>query len=203
MQEFQRSTIEVSEAPAEVSVLQFPKDGPRWNLVAKFLELRKTVFVDQMNWDLYHRAAMEFEQYDYFGAVYIVAHQGARVVGGARLIRTDWKFGSGKMVYSYMIRDAYLAHLPGLPANVCADEPPVDPETWELTRLTATVPGVAEQILSAANEYLKGIDAKRCLFLGPPAFMRMARGMGYEPKPMGRITGNQDGRFLAFSCAVV
>jgi acyl homoserine lactone synthase len=124
-------------------------------------------------------------------------------VGGARLIRTDWRFGSGKMVYSYMIRDAYLEHLPGLPADVCADEPPVDPETWELTRLTAIVPGVAEQILTAANEFLKGIDAKRCLFLGPPAFMRMARGMGYAPKPMGRITGNQDGRFLAFSCAVV
>lgn len=190
-------------APVDIAVLQFPQDWPRWDLVTRFLELRKSVFVDQMHWDLYHRQAMEFEQYDYFGAVYVIAHRAGEVVGGARLIRTDWKFGSGKLVYSYMIRDAYLDNLPGLPRDLCTDEPPVDPDVWELTRLTATEPGVAERVLTATNEFLRTIDAKRCLFLGPPAFMRMAQRMGYSPEPMGAITGNRDGRFLAFACNVL
>jgi acyl homoserine lactone synthase len=187
----------------EISILQFPQDCGRWNLVTRFFELRKAVFVDRMHWDLYHRADMEFEQYDYFGAVYVIAHRDDEVVGGARLIRTDWAFGSGKMVYSYMIRDAFFENLPGLPSDICADEPPVDPRVWELTRLTATQPGVAELVLSAVNVWLRQIEATRCLFLGPPAFLRMAQRMGFEPKPMGSITGNRDGRFLAFSCAVV
>lgn len=187
----------------QLSTLQFPRNSARWDLVTRFLELRKSVFVDRMHWDLYHRSEMEFEQYDYFGAVYVIAHHGPEVVGGARLIRTDWTFGTGRMVYSYMIRDAFLDHLPGLPRDLCDDEPPVDPETWELTRLTATRPGVAEAILTEANRYLRNVSARRCLFLGPPAFMRMAQRMGYEPRPMGAITGNRDGRFLAFSCSVM
>ncbi len=187
----------------QLSILRFPVDADRWHLVAAFFELRKSVFVDRMHWDLYHRADMEFEQYDHFGAVYVIAHRGTEVLGGARLIRTDWRFGSGRVVYTYMIRDAYLEHLPGLPSDLCDDEPPVDAEVWELTRLTATLAGVAEMVLNGANEFLRGLDAKRCLFLGPPAFMRMAQRMGYAPEPMGAITGNRDGRFLAFSCAVV
>ncbi|MCX7643731.1 MAG: hypothetical protein N2Z62_00350 [Rhodobacteraceae bacterium] len=187
----------------EISILRFPQDCGRWALVTRFLALRKTVFVDRLNWDLYHRSEMEFEQYDHFGAVYVIAHCGDEVVGGARLIRTDWRFGSGRMVYSYMIRDAFLENLPGLPSDICAAEPPVDPDVWELTRLTATRPGVAELILSAVNVWLKDNEAKRCLFLGPPAFMRMAQRMGFQPEPMGGVTGNHDGRFLAFSCAVV
>lgn len=193
----------MSERPLRVSVLQFPQDSARWELVTRFLELRKIVFVDQLNWDLYHRSAMEFEQYDYFGVVYVIAHRGPEVLGGARLIRTDWKFGSGTMTYTYMIRDAFLSNLPGLPPELCSDEPPAEPETWELTRLTATVPGIAEQVLNGSNEYLRSLGAQRCLFLGSPVFMRMAQRMGYRPKPMGPVTGNQDGRFLAFSCAVV
>jgi acyl homoserine lactone synthase len=187
----------------EISVLQFPRDVARWNLVKSFFELRKSVFVDRLHWNLYHRSAMEFEQYDHLGAVYIIAHSGAEVLGGARLIRTDSTFGTGCLVYSYMIRDAYLSHLPGLPSDVCADDPPTNADTWELTRLTATVAGVAEAVLQGANAFLREIAAERCLFLGPPAFMRMAQRMGFEPKPMGAVTGNDDGRFLAFSCAVV
>lgn len=191
------------QSAMEISILRFPRDADRWHLVTAFFELRKSVFVDRMHWDLYHRSAMEFEQYDHFGAVYVIAHRGLEVLGGARLIRTDWRFGSGRVVYTYMIRDAYLEHLPGLPSDLCDDEPPVDAEVWELTRLTAMQTGVAEMVLTGANDFLRGLDAKRCLFLGPPAFMRMAQRMGYAPEPMGAITGNRDGRFLAFSCAVM
>ncbi|TCP44122.1 acyl-homoserine-lactone synthase [Rhodovulum marinum] len=190
------------DQPIELAALRLPFDHRRWNLVTRFLALRKSVFIDRLKWDLYHVQDLEFEQYDYLGAVYIVAHRGTEVVGGARLLRTDWRYGRGKYVYSYMIRDAWLGLLPGLPREVCADEPPVSAKVWELTRLAAMTPGIAADVLTAANAYLAGQNAEECLFLGPTSFMRMARSMGYQPRALGAITGNKDGRFIAFGCGV-
>ncbi len=187
----------------EVSILRLPDGLPRWHLVYDFLLLRKEVFIDQMHWDLHATGSMEFEQYDTPDAVYVVAHAGKEVIGGARLLRTDRRAGMGKLRYSYMIRDAYLGHLPGLPHDLCADEPPTSDTAWELTRLAVRTARAGGAILNATNAFLKEEAADTCLFLGPPSFMRMARGMGYEPRPMGEVTGNGDGRFLAFSCGVV
>jgi acyl homoserine lactone synthase len=187
-----------------ISILKFPEDVERWDLVTKFLRFRKDVFIDEMGWPLYHLDAMEFEQYDGWSTVYIIAHEAGQVRGGARLLRTDTRFGSGKYVYSYMIRDAWRSYLDGLPTDLCRSEPPVDPAIWELTRLTVGHnPGLARDILNAANDFLRTQDATTCLFLGPPAFMRMAKSMGYAPEPLGAVTGNKDGRFLAFQCAVI
>ena len=188
----------------EVSILRLPDGAPRYNLVRDFLILRKKVFIDEMHWDLHASPeSMEYEQYDRFDAVYVVAHRGNEVIGGARLLRTDRAIGTGSIRYSYMIRDAYLGHLPGLPHDICADNPPVTKTAWELTRLAVRSARAGAAILNTANDFLKTQAADTCLFLGPPSFMRMARGMGYAARPMGKITGNGDGRFLAFSCGVV
>jgi acyl homoserine lactone synthase len=147
--------------------------------------LRKEVFIDKMDWPLYQYDAIEFEQYDTFNAVYIIAHEGAHVVGGVRLIRTDHEIGTGKIKYSYMIRDAYNGHLPGMPTDICFEKPPTDQKIWELTRL-ATLPGadVARDLLHAANHFL-------------------AKSMGFVPARLGPTVRNEDGAFLAFSCDVV
>ena len=189
-------------------VLRMPADASRWNLVTEFLQLRKQVFVDRLGWELATLDLMEFEQYDSFAATYVIAQHSAtgRVAGGARLLRTDHASPtcSGSLKYSYMIRDAALGLLPGLPADLCAGSPPVDPKTWELTRLVSDgTPGVAENLLRIVNAYLASKGALRCLFLGPAAFMRMARGMGFRPEPLGQVVGNTSGRFLAFACAVI
>lgn len=188
----------------EITVLRLPRDVARWNLVASFLRLRKEVFIDAMRWSLFESEAMEFEQYDALGTAYVIAHEGEEVRGGARLLRSDNRHGNGRYVYSYMIRDAWRGMLPGLPEALCEKEPPVAADVWELTRLaTGRDPGLARDILDAANDWLRTQGARKCLFLGPPAFMRMAKSMGYDPRPMGRVAGNSDGRFLAFSCDVV
>lgn len=188
----------------EISILKLPEDVDRWDLVTKFLRFRKDIFIDEMGWPLYHLDAMEFEQYDGWSTVYIIAHESGEVKGGARLLRTDARLGTGKYVYSYMIRDAWRSYLDGLPTNLCRSEPPVDPAVWELTRLTAGHNlGLARDILNAANDYLQSRGARTCLFLGPPAFMRMAKGMGYKPESLGEVTGNKDGKFLAFQCGVI
>ncbi|MGH1331529.1 MAG: acyl-homoserine-lactone synthase [Paracoccaceae bacterium] len=183
----------------QIDIVRYPGDLARWHLIRAFLQLRTDVFVDQMSWNLHVYDGLEFEQYDTLSAVYIVAHKDGHVLGGARLVRTDNRSG----VYGYMIRDAALGMLEGLPNNLCTEDPPTDRETWELTRFIAT-PGNAcgKSILEASNGFLRSQGAKRCLFLGPPAFMRMARSMQFAPRPLGPITGNKDGRFLAFECVV-
>ncbi len=189
-------------------VLRMPEDASRWNLVTEFLQLRKQVFVDRLCWDLETLDLMEFEQYDSFAATYVIAEHSAtgRVAGGARLLRTDHASPtcSGSLKYSYMIRDAVRGLLPGLPTDLCAVSPPVDPKTWELTRLVSDgTSGVAENLLRVVNAYLASKGAARCLFLGPAAFMRMARGMGFQPEPLGQLVRNASGRFLAFACEVI
>ncbi len=174
-----------------------------WDLVTAFLKLRRAVFIEKMEWPLYQAEDMEFEQYDRVDTVYVIAHIGNRVVGGARLLRTDHIGGAGKVRYSYMIRDAYLGLLDGLPAAICDTDPPFSANVWELTRLISDeTAGVAELVLEATNDFLVEQKATRCLFLGPPAFMRMARSMAFQPNAMGKIQSNPDGRFLAFECPV-
>lgn len=186
-----------------IEIIELPKDVRRFNLVAAFFHLRKQVFVDRMSWPLHHSEGIEFEQYDTFDTAYVIAHRDGEVVGGARLKRTDKMHGDGKIVYSYMIRDAHLGLLPGMPENLCSEAPPVEPESWELTRFTSLpIDGLAAGILECANDFLYISGATRCLFLGPPAFLRMANRLGWQPSPLGEVVGNADGRFLAFSCDV-
>lgn len=188
----------------EVSILQVPTGLDRWNLVVDFLRLRKEVFMDRLGWPLYAREDLEFEQYDTVHAVYAVAHVGDRVLGGARLLPTTHRVGQGSYVYSYMIRDACRSILPGLPSDLCDQPPPVDAETWEMTRLaTLGDARVGAQILLATNAHLKSVGVRRCLFLASPTFMRMARRMGFATTPLGGIKSNADGRFLAFSSQVI
>lgn len=172
-----------------------------------FLELRREVFINKMDWQLFSHAQIEYEQYDAITTTYVIAHEGGQVVGGARLIRTDNRLPTAydaRTHYSYMIRDAYLGLLPGLPTDICDVEPPVSNSVWELTRFIS-MDGVriGAEVLTKVNTFLGAQNAKSCLFLGPPAFMRMSKSMGYKPKPLGKIVGNTSGRFLAFSCDVI
>lgn len=189
----------------EVTVVDLPNGLRDMPLVEHFMRFRKRVFVDRMEWPLVHADGIEFEQYDTFTTTYVIAHRDGEVLGGARLKRTDATLGSGILVYSYMIRDAHLGLLPNMPAGLCIRNPPVDPAVWELTRLVAAEKpeGVAEAILRKANEFLHERCARACLFLGPPAFLRMAKRLGWSPQPLGPVVGNDDGRFLAFSCDVI
>lgn len=190
-------------ADITVELICLPRDMARFDLVTSFFKLRKQIFVDRMAWPLHHAEGIEFEQYDTFDTVYVIAHRDGQAVGGARLKRTDTSFGAGKVVYSYMIRDAHLGLLPGMPTNLCHEDPPVDAGAWELTRFAALpLPGLAESILEAANTHLHAVGASECLFLGPPAFLRMAARLGWTPRPMGDLVSNDDGKFLAFACAV-
>ena len=191
------------DADYSIEVVRLPNGTTRWPLVHDFLVLRRKVFIEEMRWELNSAEGMEYEQYDSLDAVYLIAHREGEVLGGARLLRTDRELGTGRLRYSYMIRDAYHGHLPGLPSDLCETEPPRRKTAWELTRLAVRNARLGPALLQAANEFLKSVEADTCLFLGFPAFLRMAKRMGYDPRPLGKMSGNQDGQFLAFSCGVI
>lgn len=200
--------LDQADTDFQVTALRPPESFVRMPLITSFMVLRREVFIDEMHWDLGRFALpgsdpIEFEQYDTMDTVYLIAHRDDDVLGGARLLRTDREVGTGRLRYSYMIRDAYLGHLPGLPSDICADDPPVTPRVWELTRLVARSARVGQAVLNGANDFLKSQGADTCLFLGHLSFMRMARSMGYAPQPMGAVTGNGSGQFVAFSCGVI
>jgi acyl homoserine lactone synthase len=189
----------------DVSVLRLPYDAHHWNLVYDFLKMRRRVFIEKMNWQLMDANGIEFEQYDIVGvASYVIAHQGNDVLAGARIIRCDMVIGSGPNQYSYMIRDAFFGKI-ALPSDICDSEPPNDAQSWELTRLASVSkdPAVARAVLDVANDYIFEQDGERCLFLGPPSFLRMAKSYGYSPEKLGKITGDESGRFLAFQSNII
>lgn len=175
------------------------------DLFAKFLDLRTEVFTKKKGWDVWLPTKNDLDQYDQFDARYVVAHNSSgEVLGGARLMRTDRNSDPENSRPTYMIKDAYRGALVGIPASICENPPPTSEEVWELTRLVANGgASVAKSILLTANEYIAKNGGTKCLFLGHPAFMKMAKGMGFTPSALGKVTGNGDGKFLAFETDVL
>ncbi|AGT10612.1 acyl-homoserine-lactone synthase [Paracoccus aminophilus] len=193
-----------SDDGLHVSILRLPASAPLWYLVGLYMTLRKEVFIAQKEWSLWQAEDMEFEQYDTFDTVYVIAHRDGAVLGGGRLRRADQLTGTGSIIYSYMIRDAVLGMLPGLPTELCFEEPPTDKATWELTRFVSIGgAGVAALMLRAINDFLFSEGGKSCLCLGTPAFLRMARRVGWAVQAVGPVCGNKDGRFLVFDCPIM
>lgn len=177
-------------------------------LFSKYLELRTKIFTEQKGWQVWLGTKNDLDQYDQFDARYIIAHDRdtGEVLGGARLLRTNRNNGGETEDFrpTYMIRDAYRGVLDGIPPTICASEPPVDEDVWELTRLVSHGgTQIAKAILMASNDFIARRGGKRCLFLGPRAFLKMAKSMGFTPIPLGELSGNKDGRFLAFETNVL
>ncbi len=186
-----------------IKIIRFPEDLSSWHLVTEYLKLRKQVFVDRLSWPLFYADELEFEQYDSFGTTYVICLDGDKVIGGARLRRTDKHAGHGALRYTYMIRDACLGILPGLPHNLCDEIPPLDPNVWELTRMIVNGPQeLTQRVLEEVNLFLLQEGATSCMFLGSPAFMRMARRLSWPARRMGPVCGNADGRFQVIECPV-
>ncbi|MEM9128301.1 MAG: acyl-homoserine-lactone synthase [Pseudomonadota bacterium] len=199
----------------EIKVLDFNPSCDDARYIHKFHSLRNNVFIGKMKWSLSEirsvngALAIELDEYDCHLTKYVLAvdKRTDEVIGGARLLRTDREeFASPICEYpsSYMIRDAYLNRLEGLPTNLCFSDPPQDKSIWELTRFVSTGNlRVGQKILKSVNDYLCEIGAKECLFLGPVTFMRMAKMMGFSPVALGHMVANEEATFLAFSCGIV
>jgi acyl homoserine lactone synthase len=104
------------------------------NLYVNYLKARRDVFIVAKGWQLSEVDGMEFDQYDTPFARWIVVHENGEVMAGMRIAPTNARCG----LHSYMIRDAQLGLLAGLPLDPLYFEAPVAEHMWEATRLFVT-----------------------------------------------------------------
>lgn len=164
----------------------------------EFLALRKTVFVDQMKWDVPHNDVVEMDQYDTPVAHYSLVLRDGVVIGGARTMATTAVWGE----HTYMLRDAWSGKLPHIPRHVMSVEI-ASPLVWECTRLVISdvLTTQAERsacltlIVDGLVEMARARGANTLISLSPLPFMRAMRQLGYQVSLLGEAyRSGEDGR---------
>ena len=148
-----------------------------------FLKLRKTHFVDALNWDIPHDDKVEMDQYDTPQAWYSCVTHNGKLIGGARIMPTSAQWGP----HGYMLGDACKGLLPGIPQTALPYEI-ATPRVWECTRLVvcASVRDIAmrshclEMICNGLVEVALQHDAEELITLTRVSLMRTLRGLGFD-----------------------
>ena len=173
----------------------------RGGAFAQFLELRKRFFVDTLAWNIPHDAVLEMDQYDNPTAFYSVALAGGRVVGGARIMRFDAKWGAARC----MLSDAAAGSLPDIPRSALPMERCYDAAA-ECTRLVVCdrlTDGAAREkalatVVAGLVDLAHQLETTELVTLTVPAFTRSLRKLGYDAEQIGeRWRSTQDGRNYA------
>lgn len=167
----------------------------------EFLALRKSFFVDGLKWEVPSNDAHEMDQYDNPTAIYSLVIEQGRVIGGARATPTDAKWGE----HSYMLRDAMLGKLPGIPSNLL----PVEIRTsdvWECTRLVIADDVECAQarrqcltlIVDGLARHTGALGASKLMSLSPITLMRSLRQLGFDAERISEpYNSEEDGRRYA------
>ncbi len=167
----------------------------------EYLRLRKSFFVDQLDWDIPHNDDVEMDQYDNPCAYYSLVLQHGRVVGGARAMPTTSSWGK----HTYMLRDALLGNLEKIPPAVMPSDI-VSDKVWESTRLvicdSLRKQSDRAECLSLIFEGLVDITIRHggaeLLGLTRPPLMRALRQLGFPASRLGEPYVNEsDGRQYA------
>ncbi|MCB1504998.1 MAG: hypothetical protein KDJ47_08475 [Hyphomicrobiaceae bacterium] len=163
---------------------------------AEFIELfkqmhetRKQQFVDRLSWPLGVRFGYELDRYDsrLGGAWYILCtFQGAdKIAGSMRLLST-----SGFHLFEMF---PALRDVSAIDSNAF---------TWEASRMCISVSlsdrrvglgsiaGVSAGLLLGMNEFGLQRDAHRFVGVYYEPMLRIYRRIGWEPRELGRVTGN-------------
>ena len=167
----------------------------------EYFKIRKTHFVNRLNWTIPHNDAVEMDQYDNPEAFYSLVRMNGRVVGGARIASTATHWGES----TYMLRDASEGRLPAIPEGILP-EIFETPDVWECTRLViaeditcgATRHEVLKQIVEGLVEIASDHQADRLISLSPVPLMRALRGFGHHVSRIGQTYKcDDDGRNYA------
>ncbi|UYV36577.1 N-acyl-L-homoserine lactone synthetase [Rhodobacteraceae bacterium D3-12] len=170
---------------ASISFRNMSKYG---DLLVRYLEVRKEIFLDQLHWTVSTADGMEFDQYDTPFCRWIVLHQHGEVLGGVRVMPTKSSCG----IYSYMIRDAQQGLLDDLPTDILFFEAPVEDNVWEATRffVTDAVPArlrlrVQSMLFHAMSKTAVENGANYILGIVPELWSRWGRRLGAKATPIG------------------
>lgn len=158
------------------------------DLMVKYLQARRQVFIVSKGWQLSETRGMEFDQYDTPEARWIAVHEDGEVLAGIRIAPTTARCG----LHSYMIRDAQLGLLQGLPLDPLFAEAPVSDRIWEATRLFLldTVPAqrrpeVQRLLMLKMAEAARAEGADHVIGIVPAVFQRWLKRIGMEAVPVG------------------
>ncbi len=160
------------------------------DLLVKYLQARREVFIVQKGWQLPETDGMEFDQYDTPLARWIVVHDQDVILGGARISPTTAECGN----HSYMLRDAQLGQLKGLPFDMLYDEAPVRDDVWEATRLFVTDQVPAKDRALVQSALMKGmaaaarsVGATHVIGIVPAVFRRWLKRIDMEATAVGPV----------------
>ncbi|WP_233192727.1 acyl-homoserine-lactone synthase [Acidimangrovimonas sediminis] len=170
------------------TVLSFSNMHEKGDLFINYLRARKEVFIDHKGWHLPEENGMEFDQYDTPKARWIVLHEYGEILAGVRIAPTTAQCGA----HSYMIRDAQLGLLDGLPYDVLFFDAPQDDKIWEATRLFV-VPSVPADrrmrinalLLHAMADGARAEGADHVIGIVPAVFRRWMSRLGMSATPVG------------------
>jgi len=172
------------------TTLSFQNMHNHGDLFVNLLKARRQSFIVQNNWDLPESEGMEYDQYDTPASRWIAVHDHGQVLAGIRLTPTTAKCG----MYSYMIRDAQKGMLEHIPTDLLDFEAPVDPHTWESSRvfILQSVPSklrrqVQIDLMSEMIRTARTLGATRILGLVPAVWSRWIARLGLDAEPAGPV----------------
>jgi len=170
------------------SILSFQNIHEHGDLLVNYLKARKRTFVDRLHWNVPHVDGMEFDQYDTPQCRWIVIHEFGEVMGGIRLMPTNARCA----VHSYMLRDAQLGLLEGIPKDVLFFDAPVSSSIWEASRLFIAdeVPAhrrlqVQAVLMGSLATSARELGASQVIGIVPAVWSRWLRRLDLDAVPVG------------------
>ncbi|MGO3130284.1 MAG: acyl-homoserine-lactone synthase [Alcaligenes sp.] len=147
------------------------------DLMIRLARFRYRVFVELLGWDLPCTEGLELDQFDREDTLYLVARNGADVVGTARLLPTH---------RPYLLGEVFPQLMGSLPV-------PNDPRVWELSRFaavdldTAAVGSATRQfsspmaveLLHSVLEVAAAHGVQRLITVSPLGIERLLRRAGF------------------------
>lgn len=194
-QDLESSSVKRSkEARAETrghirsTTISFRNMSEHGELLVKYLEVRKSIFLDKLGWHVSEADGMEFDQYDTPFCRWVVIHQFGEILGGVRMLPTTAKCGP----FTYMIRDSQRGILRDMPTDILFFEAPVEDNVWEATRffITDAVPAQRRQMIQdllfrSMSQTAIENGASHILGIVPALWARWAKRLGVDATPIG------------------
>lgn len=181
-------TLRSELGDVRTTAMNFRNIHEHGTLLTKYLETRKTIFIDRLNWQVGEADGMEFDQYDTPACEWIILHEFGEILGGVRLLPSTAQCG----VYSYMLRDAQKGILKGIPTDILFFDAPVKPTVWEASRFFVTDNVSSSRRLLVQRELFhqmtvaaKHAGATSILGIVPSVWARWSRRLGVYASPVG------------------
>lgn len=182
------SSISARLGNIRATTISFGNIHEHGELLVRYLNARREIFIERLQWNVAQADGMEFDQYDTPFCRWVVLHDFGEVVAGVRLLPTTAQCG----IYSYMLRDAQLGILPDIPTDALFLKAPVNPLIWEASRffISVDVPAahrklVQLRLFESMSLVARENGAHHVLGIVPSVWSRWARRLGADAIPIG------------------